>query len=155
MSDLFEEKSKDWDQNEMVTQLSSAVSSCILDNVEINSNMHVMDFGAGTGLITSQVAPYVNKITAVDVSESMLQQLASKQELTGKVAILCQDITSEPTGEKYDLIMSAMAMHHVKDTDNLIKQLAAHLKSGAKLALAHGLGGVSQFNGIMILGSEL
>ena len=30
-----------------------------------------------------------------------------------------------------------------------------HQIDGAKLALAHGLGGVSQFNGIMILGSEL
>jgi acetyl-CoA C-acetyltransferase len=29
-----------------------------------------------------------------------------------------------------------------------------HQIDGAKLALAHGLGGVSQFNGIMILGSE-
>jgi acetyl-CoA C-acetyltransferase len=30
-----------------------------------------------------------------------------------------------------------------------------HQIEGAKLALAHGLGGVTQFNGIMILGSEL
>ena len=30
-----------------------------------------------------------------------------------------------------------------------------HQIGGAKLALAHGLGGVSQFNGVMILGSEI
>ena len=27
-------------------------------------------------------------------------------------------------------------MHHVKDTDNMVKQFAVHLKPGAKIALA-------------------
>lgn len=136
MSDLFKEKAKEWDVNEMVTQLSSAIGSCILNNVTLNETMHVMDFGAGTGLITSQVAPHVNKITAVDVSEAMLEQLLAKQELKGKVEALCQDITAQPTGVDYDLIMSAMAMHHVEDTENMLQQFAAHLKSGANVALA-------------------
>lgn len=136
MTDLFKEKAKDWDANDMVKQLSSAIGGSILDNVELNEKMHVMDFGAGTGLITSQVAPHVNKITAVDVSQSMLEQLIAKQELKDKVEILCQDITSQSVGTDYDLIMSAMAMHHVKDTDNLVKQFAAHLKPGSKVALA-------------------
>jgi len=136
MSDLFKEKAKEWDVNEMVTQLSSAIGSCILDNVSLNKTMHVMDFGAGTGLITSQVAPYVNKITAVDVSEAMLEQLLEKQELKGKVEALCQDITTQATGVDYDLIMSAMAMHHVEDIENMLQQFAVHLKPGAKVALA-------------------
>lgn len=136
MTDMFKEKAKDWDMNEMIKQLTSAIGRCILDNVELNAKMHVMDFGAGTGLITSQVAPYVKKITAVDISQSMLDQLIAKQELKEKVEALCQDITALPTGTEYDLIMSAMAMHHVKDTDNMVKQFSAHLKSGAKVALA-------------------
>lgn len=136
MTDMFKEKAKDWDRNEMVRQLSSAIGGCILDNVELHAQMQVMEFGAGTGLITSQVAPYVQKITAVDVSQSMLEQLLTKQELKEKVEILCQDITTQPIGVNYDLIMSAMAMHHVKDTDNMIKQFAAHLKPGAMVALA-------------------
>jgi len=40
-----------------------------------------MDFGAGTGLITSQVAPLVKKIVAVDISETMLNKLFTKPEL--------------------------------------------------------------------------
>ena len=136
MTDLFEEKAKDWDSNDMVKQLSSAIGASILGNLELNEQMQVMDFGAGTGLITSQVTPFVNKVTAVDVSQSMLEQLIAKQELKDKVEILCQDITSNPIGKKYDLIMSAMAMHHVEDTNNLLQQFAAHLKPGARVALA-------------------
>ena len=59
-----------------------------------------------------------------------------RSELKDKVQALCQDITSKPTGVQYDLIMSAMAMHHVEDTDNMVKQFAAHLKSGGEIALA-------------------
>jgi putative AdoMet-dependent methyltransferase len=136
MTDKFQDKAKEWDVNDRIKQLSAGIGSSILKNVELNAKMHVMDFGAGTGLITSQVAPHVKKITAVDISQSMLEQLIAKQELKDKVEALCQDITHKPTGEKYDLIMSAMAMHHFEDTDNMVKQFAVHLKPGAKIALA-------------------
>ena len=136
MTDLFKEKSLNWDANELRTKMSQAIGSAILENVKLNSHMSVIDFGAGTGLISAQVAPFVKKITAVDVSESMLQKLISKEELKGKVEILCQDITVNPIGIEYDLIMSAMAMHHVKDTDNMIQKFADHLKPGGQIALA-------------------
>jgi cyclopropane fatty-acyl-phospholipid synthase-like methyltransferase len=75
-------------------------------------------------------------VTAVDVSESMLEKLMSKIELSDKVEILCQDITIKSTGAQYDLIMSAMAMHHVENTENLVISFANHLKSGGRVALA-------------------
>ena len=136
MTDIFKERSKDYDGNDMIKQLSSAIGSCIIENVELNAQMHVLDFGAGTGLISSQIAPYVEKITAVDISQSMLDKLNAKPEITDNVKTLCHDITIQPIGKEYDLIMSAMAMHHVEDTDNLIKRFSDHLKSGAKIALA-------------------
>ena len=136
MSDLFSEKAKDWDINEMVLQLSNATSSAILENIELDEQMQVMDFGAGTGLITSHVAPYVGSIIAVDISQAMLDKLVSKDELSGKVKAVCQDITEQPLDMKFDLIMSAMAMHHVKDTTLLIQRFAEHMKPGSKVALA-------------------
>lgn len=136
MTDLFTEKAKEWDVNEMVLQLSRATSSAILENIEFNDQMQVMDFGAGTGLITSQVFPHVKNILAVDVSQSMLDQLIAKPEFHGKVDAVCQDITQQPLEQKFDLIMSAMAMHHVEDTELLFKRFAEHLKPGGQVALA-------------------
>jgi ubiquinone/menaquinone biosynthesis C-methylase UbiE len=46
--------------------------------------MEVIDFGAGKGLISSHVVPFVQKILALDISESMLSQLLSKPELRVK-----------------------------------------------------------------------
>ena len=136
MTDLFNEKAKDWDDNKMRKMLSSAIGSSILEHVSLHDQMRVMDFGAGTGLISSQVAPLVKKIVAVDISEAMLNKLVSKPELHGKVEIVCQDIIHNPIAEKFDLIMSAMAMHHVKDTPRLIQRFSEHLSPGAFIALA-------------------
>ena len=136
MTDLFNEKSKDWDANEMRKMLSSAIGSSIIEQVSLHDQMSVMDFGAGTGLISSQVAPLIKKIVAVDISEAMLNKLVSKPELQGKVEIVCQDIIDKPIAEKFDLIMSAMAMHHVKDTPRLIQRFSELLSPQAFIALA-------------------
>jgi 2-polyprenyl-3-methyl-5-hydroxy-6-metoxy-1,4-benzoquinol methylase len=135
MNDLFKEKSVDYDANERIQKRAKALGKSITDNVKLNQTMHVLDFGAGTGLLCSPVAPHVGKITAIDISESMLNKLLLKPELKDKVQIVCKDLTSHPTGEHYDLIMSAMALHHVEDTDLLIHTFSNHLKPGGQIAL--------------------
>jgi len=134
--DLFEEKAKTWDSNVTADGLSASVSSSIIDNIPLNNKMNVMDFGAGTGLISSHIAPLVNKITAVDISRAMLDKLISKPELNGKVEAVCQDIISIPLDTEFDLIVSAMALHHVEDTEQIIKTFSEHLKSGAMIGLS-------------------
>jgi len=136
MSDLFNEKAKDWDANDLPRQLSAAIGSSILENISFHDEMDVLDFGAGTGLISAHVAPLVNKIIALDISAAMLEQLVAKPELHGRVEAVCQNIIDNPLAAKFDLIMSAMAMHHVADTEKLIQRFAEHLKPGAKIALA-------------------
>jgi putative AdoMet-dependent methyltransferase len=136
MADLFDKKAEDWDANERRTKLASAISSSILEHVPLHKQMTVLDFGAGTGLISAQIAPLVNRIVAADTSKAMLDKLASKPELRGKVDILCQDIIEDPVDARFDLIMSAMAMHHVENTAMLIQRFAEHLNGSGIIALA-------------------
>ena len=134
--DLFEEKAQDWDARPMATILSEGIAAALMKQIELFADMSVIDFGAGTGLLCSQVAPHVKRIYAVDISESMLERLADKPDLKDTVETICQDITQIPLPEPVDLIMSAMAMHHVEDTAQLIKTFADHLNAGGKVALA-------------------
>ena len=136
MSDLFNAKAVDWDSGEMVQMLSSSIGGAIIEQLSLHDSMHVMDFGAGTGLISSHIAPLVNNITAVDISPAMLNRLAAKPELQGKVETVCQNIIDEPLNREFDLIVSAMAVHHVEDTKMLLQRFSEHLKPGAKVALA-------------------
>lgn len=136
MTDLFSEKAQDWDSRPVPAQISEGVYRAISENVPLSPTLRVLDFGAGTGLVCSKLAPHVGHIIAVDISASMLEQLAKKPELSGKVDIVCQDITKTPLTEKVDLVVSAMAMHHVDDTARLFSALHAHLAPNGRVALA-------------------
>ena len=135
MTDRFAEKASDWDSRPVPLQISQAVGR-LLDGLEWDPSMRVMDFGAGTGLLAAHVAPHVAKIFAVDVSPSMLEALTAKPELQGKVEPRCQDLLASPLNDRFDAIISAMALHHVEDTEAVAARFAEHLKPGGRLALA-------------------
>lgn len=136
MKDLFAHKAKDWDKLDRRQQLSIAIATTIIDRVPFNDTMHVMDFGAGTGLLTAPIASRVASVTAVDTSQSMLTQLMAKPELSGNVEAVHQNILTAPLEQRFDVIVSAMTMHHVEDTAALAQTLALHTKPGATIALA-------------------
>ncbi len=136
MTDLFEAKAQDWDASDRRTRLASAIGSSIREHVPLHERMNVLDFGAGTGLISAQIAPLVNRIVAVDISQSMLDKLAAKSELKGKVETVCQDILEDPLDARFDLIASAMALHHVEDTARLVANFRAQLNDSGMIALA-------------------
>jgi predicted TPR repeat methyltransferase len=136
MNDLFQHKAGDWDTRPAPVQISEGVGKALLERVALNDNMVVMDFGAGTGLICAHVAPHVARVYAVDVSAAMLEQLAAKPELQGKVEAMHVDILATPLPYQVDLIVSAMAMHHVENTDRLLRVFAEHLAPGGRVALA-------------------
>ena len=135
MTDHFAAKSRDWDQRPVPAKISQAVGR-LLEALDWDTSMRVMDFGAGTGLIAATVAPHVSRIVAVDTSPSMLEALATKEELQGKVECRCLDILESPLAERFDAVVSAMALHHVENTEALLARFAEHLKPGGLLALA-------------------
>lgn len=136
MTDLFRDKAADWDTRPVPTQISEGVFAAIRTHVPLDPHLTVLDFGAGTGLVATRIAPHVGTIVAVDVSPAMLAQLAAKPELAGKVEVICRDITTTPLGRTVDLVVSAMAMHHVQDTRALVHALFANLSSRGRVALA-------------------
>lgn len=136
MTDLFRDKAAEWDRRPVPAQISEGVVRAIQARVPLSPALTVMDFGAGTGLVGSKLAPLVAHIHAVDVSQAMLDQLAAKPELRGKVTVHCQDLLHEPLDEPVDLVVSAMAMHHVDDTAGLLDVLHDHLRPGGVLAVA-------------------
>ncbi len=136
MTDLFHDKAAEWDTRPVPAQISQGVVQAMLARVPLSPDLVVMDFGAGTGLLGGGLAPHVGAIHAVDISAAMLAQLAAKEALRDKVTVHCQDILAAPLDVDVDLVVSAMAMHHVQDTAALLRALRAHLRPGGRVALA-------------------
>lgn len=136
MADLFANHAADWDQRPIPQQISEGVYRALDAALAPSANLRAMDFGAGTGLVSGKLAPRVREILAVDVSPAMLEQLAAKPDLQGKVKVHCQDLLERPLEERVDLVVSAMAFHHVEDTAALVQTLYDHLVPGGRIAVA-------------------
>jgi putative AdoMet-dependent methyltransferase len=136
LADLFKDKADDWDARPLPMQISQGVFAAIDEGVALSEDLTVLDFGAGTGLVAGKLAPRVGRVLAVDISEAMLTKLAAKPELAGKVETFCQNILETPLERQVDLVVSAMAMHHVEDTAALLRSLFDHLVPGGQVALA-------------------
>ncbi|WP_345984413.1 class I SAM-dependent methyltransferase [Sulfurimonas sp. HSL-1656] len=132
----FDAAAADWDKGDLRQQIAAHTADAVINTIALNDTMSVLDFGAGTGLLTYRVAPHVHAVTAVDTSEKMLEVLKSKSTPEHQIKTACCDITQMPLSETFDGIISSMAMHHVEDTEGFLKTLYDHLNPGGFIAVA-------------------
>ena len=136
-NDYFELKAESYDKDSNRVSNVDNIANSILSSIPINKNMHIMDFGSGTGLLLERVAPFVKKITAVDVSEAMCKQLNEKiKNLDCEVEILQMDLTKTKLDMKFDGIISSMTMHHVKETQAMFNDFYRMLNDSGLIAIS-------------------
>ncbi len=133
--DWFSGKAKDYDSQTRRTKNVENIAKGMLKEIPFSETMRVMDFGAGTGLLLSEIAPYVGHITAVDISSSMIEELR-KKTVACKVDILQKDLTKETINETFDAVISSMTFHHIEHIEEIFQKLYSYLNVGAWLAVA-------------------
>lgn len=76
-------------------------------------NGHVCDAGCGTGHLALSLAPYVKRVTAVDVSHQALALLAENCQKRGiaNIDIRCGDIAQLPPEQPYDAMVFCFFGH--------------------------------------------
>jgi len=83
-----------------------------------DSQIKVLDLGAGTGLLAAFIAysfPQA-RITMVDISSEMLERARARFELGGeRFRFEVSDYGVDPIEEKYDAVVSALSIHHLSD----------------------------------------
>ncbi len=135
MSQRFDAAAKNWDGSNTRQQLAESIYTTIMTHQPLKPSDRIMDFGAGTGLVSYKIASHVAHVAAVDLSEKMLETLASKNDETHSISMHLQDIVHIPLQERFDGIVSAMAMHHVADTRALLESFYQHLEPGGFIAI--------------------
>jgi len=94
--------------------------------------LSVADLGAGTGLLSEQILkvfPHSN-MTLVDISEEMLNIAKSRLNVYPNVEYQLSDYSNEMPSGHYDLIVSALSIHHLTDKNK--KQLFRGIKNALK-----------------------
>ncbi len=130
--DYFAERSTGYDETVYRLRYVDEMANAIHRYLPLEGDMHLLDFGAGTGLLTERIAPEVAEITAVDISPSMISQLQEKSEaIPCRLSLLQKDLCHDELPEiRVDGIVSTMTLHHIEDVPGLFQRLMQLLKPG-------------------------
>lgn len=135
--DYFAKKAAGYDGEKARTLNVDNIAQSILKELSFSKEMHIMDFGSGTGLLLSQIAPHVGEITAVDISGSMNGVLRSKvNEIDCKLQIAELDLTKETLDSKFDSIISSMTIHHIENPQEIFEKFYSLLNDNGSIAIA-------------------
>ena len=135
----FDSKARQWDDNPVFVERGFAIAQAVRDAVPLNRNMRVLDYGCGTGLLSFPLKDAVGDMLLADTSSGMLAVAAEKiaahgaaQMQTAKLDLLTDPL---PAGS-FDLIVTAMTLHHIPDTDRILRVFHDLLKPGGTLCIA-------------------
>lgn len=135
----FDSRAKTWDDDPMKAARAEAVAREIRAQVELTPQMSALEYGCGTGLLSFALREQFKHLTLADSSSGMLAVLEEKIKAGAidHMSALKLDLASDPLPrERFDLVHSLMTLHHIDDTDALLRALYALLKSPGYLCLA-------------------
>ena len=135
----FDKEAATWDEVPARVKLANDIVAAISDEIVLTSNMDVLDFGCGTGLLTLRLQPVVRSITGVDSSEGMINVLKAKivkQKLPNVKTQYIDNEEGDIPGGNYNLIVSGMTLHHVKEIRSLIDRFYGIIAPSGYLCIA-------------------
>ncbi|WP_297632419.1 class I SAM-dependent methyltransferase [uncultured Clostridium sp.] len=124
----FDDLAKNWETEE-VKERAELVSEKI-KKLKGNNARKALEFGAGTGLISFKLKDEFDQIDLIDTSANMLK-VAQERDKTIKVFNI--NILEEEIDEKYDVIYTSMALHHVLEVDKAIEKFYSLLNEKGQL----------------------
>lgn len=131
----FNEKAKTWDTPEKIEK-AAFYGRKIKEVLHKDHFSKVLEIGCGTGLLGSQFWQSNSQYVGLDTSSEMLSVLHSKCDEKDLVRSYLVNMDTEEVPEKdFDLVVSSMAFHHLKDPKNTVQRLAPHLSANAAVAV--------------------
>ncbi len=135
----FDDRARTWDADPLRRELTEAVARAIRARVPLDRSMHVFEYGCGTGLLSFALHEYAGAMTLADSSAGMLQVCAENIAAAGIACMHTRilDLTVDPPPDTpVDLLCTQMALHHVRDTDTLLRAFARMVRPGGYLCIA-------------------
>ena len=135
----FDARAATWDDDPEKVERAQAVADAIVGSVALVPTMRAMEYGCGTGLLSFILRPRLGNITLADVSEGMLAVAAGKIAAANDAAMRAVkvDLLADPLPpERFDVIYSLMTLHHIPDTDAILRRFHAALARPGCLCIA-------------------
>ena len=135
----FDAKAIKWDENPAFRARGEALAQAIRQSVPLGTHMSALDYGSGTGLLSFPLKDELGSILLADSSGGMLEVAMGK--IVGQGVCNMQtaklDLLVDPLlAQRFDLVYTSMALHHVSDTDRILRIFHELLKPGGYLCIA-------------------
>ena len=101
--------------------------------------MSVLDLGCGTGGHDRKLIDLgAKKVLGIDLSNNMINE-ARKNTNTDKIEYRIMSMNNIDTiDEKFDLVISSLAIHYIEDYDSLCKKVYNLLNTGGRFIFSYG-----------------
>lgn len=140
MADMsrFDEKAAEWDTPERRAR-THALADAVRATVPLDPTMRMVEIGAGTGLLGLDLLEDVASVLLTDPSPGMLGVAREKiraGRITGADAILLDVLSGPPPGAPFDVVVSALALHHIEDTAAALASIRQMMRPSGWIAIA-------------------
>lgn len=134
----FDARAREWDKDKMHLDRSAAIAAHLEQMIPFDQSMKVLEYGAGTGILSFLLRDRFSDITLMDNSKEMIKVCIEKAEhyKTSHIHPLWIDLEHKAFAGKFDLIYNQMVLHHVNDYAALIHRFSTMLNPGGYLAIA-------------------
>jgi ubiquinone/menaquinone biosynthesis C-methylase UbiE/DNA-binding MarR family transcriptional regulator len=103
----------------------------------LDSEWTVGDLGCGTGQVSETIAPFVNRVVAVDESNAMLSAARKRLAERRNVSVRAGSLESLPLEDgELDAAFLFLVLHYVVDPAKAIAEAARTLRPGGRLLIA-------------------
>ncbi len=135
----FDSKARQWDDNPVFRERGLKIAEAIRKSVPLNRHMNALDYGCGTGLLSFPLKDKLGAILMADSSGGMLEVVNEKiaaQGVANMTTLQLDLLADPPPAQRFDLIVTAMTLHHVPDTDHILHVFHDLLNPGGHLCVA-------------------
>lgn len=106
----------------------------MLERVRLRQDQRVLDVGCGEGRFCRMVAPYAQKVTGVDPTDSLLQRAAS---LSDQAFVKAKAEALPFENASFDLVLSYLSLIDIADAKAAIEEMARVLAPGGRILVAN------------------
>jgi predicted TPR repeat methyltransferase len=136
----FDDKAATWDDDPAKVERASDIAGRIETAVPLDGSTRLLEYGAGTGLVTQALRHRVGRVTLVDTSAGMRAVMQSKIDagVLTDARVWATDLASEPppADERFDLVVTVMTLHHITDLTTVLAAFRGLLDAGGHLCIA-------------------
>jgi predicted TPR repeat methyltransferase len=135
----FDDKAATWDDDPAKGERAQTVASAIRDAVPLDPSTRMLEYGAGTGLVTQALRAVVGPVTMADTSAGMRAVMNDKIAAGTITNARVWDLdlsTDSVADEHFDLVVTVLTLHHIPDLEPVLSNFADLLVDGGHLCIA-------------------